>query len=105
MTEVLHGSREKCSDWASPDQHFRYTIFFMVSDEQIQKWADEAEAGYDVEEFKRRGRGRPGRGTEPTQIVAVRLTAEELSALDEVAQRENLSRSEAIRRALANFAT
>ena len=76
----------------------------MVSDEQIQKWADEAEAGYDVEELKRRGRGRPGRGAEPTQIVAVRLTVEELSALDEVAQRENLSRSEAIRRALANFA-
>ena len=76
----------------------------MVSDEQIQKWADEAAAGYDVEELKRQSRGRPGRGAEPTQIVAVRLTAEELSALDKVAKRENLSRSEAIRRALANFA-
>ncbi len=38
------------------------------------------------------------------QVVAVRLTAEELTALDEVAEREHLSRSEAIRRALANFA-
>lgn len=76
----------------------------VVSDEQIQKWADEAEAGYDVEELKRRGRGRPGRGAEPMQVVAVRLTAEEIAALDAVAEREHLSRSEAIRRALADFA-
>lgn len=76
----------------------------MVSDEQIQKWADEAEAGYDVEALKRRGRGRPGRGAEPAQVVAVRLTAEELAALDAFAEKEQLSRSEAIRRALADFA-
>lgn len=76
----------------------------MVSAEQIQQWADEAEAGYDVEELKRRGRGRPGRGAEPMQVVAVRLTAEELSALDAIAERDHLSRSEAIRRALAGFA-
>lgn len=76
----------------------------MVSEEQIQQWADEAEDGYDVEELKRRGRGRPGRGAEPMQVVAVRLTAEEVAALDEVARREHLSRSEAIRRALADFA-
>lgn len=76
----------------------------MVSEEQIQRWADEAEAGYDVQELKRRGRGRPGRGAEPMQVVAVRLTAEEVAALDVVAEREHLSRSEAIRRALADFA-
>ncbi|MEE6282833.1 ribbon-helix-helix domain-containing protein [Georgenia sunbinii] len=76
----------------------------MVADEQIQKWADEAEAGYDVESLKRRGRGRPGRGAEPMQVVAVRLTAEELAAVDELAKREHVSRSEAIRRALAAFA-
>ncbi len=75
----------------------------MVSEEQIQRWADEAEAGYNVQELKRRGRGRPGRGAEPMQVVAVRLTAEEVAALDAVAEREHLSRSEAIRRALADF--
>lgn len=74
----------------------------MVTDEQIQKWADEAEAGYDVEELKRRGRGRPGRGAEPMQVVAVRLTIEEIAALDELAAREHLSRSETVRRALAD---
>ena len=76
----------------------------MVAEGQIQKWADEAEAGYDVDDLKRRGRGRPGRGAEPMQVVAVRLTAEEIEALDAVAKRDHLTRSEAIRRALANFA-
>ena len=75
-----------------------------VSDDQIQKWADEAEAGYDVDALKRRGRGRPGRGAEPMQVVAVRLTAEELDALDAAAAKQDMTRSEAIRAALAHFA-
>lgn len=76
----------------------------MVTEEQIQKWAEEAEAGYDVEELKRRGRGRPGRGAEPMQVVAVRLTVGEIAALDEAAAKHDMSRSEAIRAALARFA-
>ena len=76
----------------------------VVSEEQIQQWADEAEAGYDVDILKRRGRGRPGRGAEPMQVVAVRLTAEELDALDAAAAKNDMSRSEAIRAALAHFA-
>lgn len=54
----------------------------QVTDAQTQEWVDEAEAGYDVEELKRRGRGRPGRGSDPMQVIAVRLTAEEIAALD-----------------------
>lgn len=75
----------------------------VVTDEQIQDWADEAEAGYDVDELKQRGRGRPGRGAEPMQVVAVRLTAEELDALDAAAAKNEMSRSEAIRAALASL--
>lgn len=75
----------------------------MTSEQQIQEWAAEAEAGYDVAELRRRGRGRPGRGAEPMQVVAVRLTAEEIAALDDIAEKSDLSRSEAIRRALADF--
>lgn len=75
----------------------------MVTEGQIQQWADEAEAGYDVEELKRRGRGRPGRGAEPMQVVAVRLTTEELGALDAAAAKNDMSRSEAIRAALAHL--
>ncbi|MHB1007741.1 MAG: ribbon-helix-helix protein, CopG family [Propionibacteriaceae bacterium] len=97
--------RMRCVSWAgSCRDWFSSYDLFMVSEEQIQKWADEAEAGYDPAELKRRGRGRPGRGAEPMQVVAVRLTAEELEALDAAAERQNLSRSEAIRAALAHYA-
>ncbi len=75
----------------------------MVTDEQIQDWADEAEAGHDVDQLKRRGRGRPGRGAEPMQVVAVRLTVAELASLDAAAAKNDMSRSEAIRAALAEL--
>lgn len=71
-----------------------------VTEEQIAAWVAEAEAGYDVEALKKRGRGRPGRGAEPSQVVALRLTLDEIAVLDERARRENKSRSEVIREAL-----
>ena len=72
-----------------------------VTEEQIATWAAEAEAGYDVEALKKRGRGRPGRGAEPSRVVALRLTAEELADIDERAAREGKTRSDIIREALA----
>ena len=75
----------------------------VASDEQIQKWADEAEAGYDITQLKRRRRGRPGRAAEPMQVIAVRLTADELEALGAAAERHRLTRSDAIRAALAHY--
>lgn len=75
-----------------------------VSDEQIAAWAAEAEAGYDVEALKKRGRGRPGRGARPSQVVAVRLTVDELAAIDARAEREHKTRSEAMRDALTGYA-
>ncbi len=96
--------RRRAEGSAFADVRFSLYDYGMVDDEQIQQWADEAEAGYDVAELKRRGRGRPGRGAEPMQVIAVRLTAEEIAALDAAARREHLSRSETIRRALADFA-
>lgn len=71
-----------------------------ITEEQIAAWSAEAEAGYDVEALKKRGRGRPGRGAEPSQVVALRLTLEEIAAIDERAEREGKSRSEVIREAL-----
>jgi len=72
-----------------------------VTEEQIAAWADEAEAGYDVEALKKRGRGRPGRGAGPSEVVALRLTADEIASLDARAAREGKSRSQVIRDALA----
>jgi len=93
---------------------FRYTIIGMatsetikgkaVTEEQIATWAAEAEAGYDVELLKKRGRGRPGRGAEPSQVVALRLTLDEIAELDARAEREGKTRSEVIREALTNSA-
>lgn len=71
-----------------------------ATEEQIAAWAAEAEAGYDITALKKRGRGRPGRGAEPSQVVALRLTREEIAAIDERAKREGKSRSEVIREAL-----
>lgn len=72
-----------------------------VSETQVEEWVAEAEAGYDVEELRRRSGGRPGRASEPSQVVPVRLTADELAAVMARADREHLNRSEAIRAALA----
>lgn len=73
-----------------------------VTEEQIEAWADEAETEVDVAALKKRGRGRPGRGAEPSRVIALRLTADEISALDARAEREGKSRSEVIREALAS---
>lgn len=50
-------------------------------------------------------RGRPLRGTEPSATVTVRLTTEELQAVEARSEREEISRSEAIRWALAEWLT
>ncbi|MDR6867505.1 cobalamin biosynthesis protein CobD/CbiB [Microbacterium resistens] len=72
-----------------------------ISEAQVDEWVAEAEAGYGVEELLRRTGGRPARGDEAAQVVPVRLTAAELAAVMERADREHLNRSEAIRAALA----
>ncbi len=71
-----------------------------VTEEQIAEWVSEAEAGYDITALKKRGRGRPGRGAQPSQVVAIRFTPEELDDLDARAEREGTTRSEVIREAL-----
>ncbi|QIM15594.1 ribbon-helix-helix protein, CopG family [Leucobacter insecticola] len=71
-----------------------------VTEEQIAAWVAEAEAGYDAEVLKQRGRGRPGRGAEPSQVVALRLTVDEITVLDERAQNAGKTRSDVIREAL-----
>ncbi|AZI57519.1 ribbon-helix-helix protein, CopG family [Nakamurella antarctica] len=75
-----------------------------VSEEQISEWVVEAEANPNIEALKVRGRGRPGRGAKPSQVVALRLTIDELASIDAVAEREHKTRSELIREALAKYA-
>lgn len=72
----------------------------LITEEQIQAWADEAEAGYDYATLKKRGRGRPGRGAVASQVIALRLTQEEIRALDARVREEGTTRSDVIREAL-----
>ncbi len=75
-----------------------------VTEQEIAAWADEAEVGYDVAALEKRGRGRPGRGAMPSQVVALRLTLDEIAELDARAAREGKTRSEVIREALTSYA-
>lgn len=72
-----------------------------VSEAQVDEWVAEAEAGYNVDELRRRAGGRPARGDEPSEVFPVRLTASELAAVMFRAEREHMNRSEAFRAALA----
>lgn len=73
-----------------------------LTDELIEKLADEAEAGYDVEEILgRRGkRGRPSLGSGPSTVESVRLDPELKARLAQRAEDEGVSVSEVIREAL-----
>lgn len=74
-----------------------------ITEQQLNKWVAEAEEGYDVELLRKRGRGRPGRGAEASQVVTVRLTPDELASLDRIAAEKRMSRSELMRRAINAF--
>ncbi|MGO1507756.1 MAG: CopG family transcriptional regulator [Microbacteriaceae bacterium] len=74
-----------------------------VSDAQVQAWADEAEAGYDVEELQKRW-GRPPRAERASQVVPTRFSDAELAELMARADREGLDRSAAIRAAVRAWA-
>ena len=76
-----------------------------VSDKQIQVWADEAEAGYDLQQLPRPTPGRPPVGRGPGTVVTVRLDEELLAALLKRAADEGIAnRSEAVRAAVKQWA-
>ena len=73
-----------------------------IDDDLIETLADEADAGYDVEELvARRGRrGRPRLGKERSSVESVRLDPEMKQKLADRASQEGVSASEVIRQAL-----
>jgi hypothetical protein len=76
-----------------------------ISDETVERLADEAESGYDVDTLiGRRGkRGRPTLGTSPATVESVRLDPELRRELMERAQAEGTTTSELIREALRRY--
>ena len=75
----------------------------VLTDADVEAPAEEAERGYDVNEFKTRRRGRPMLGSGPSEIVPVRLDPELKRAVDARAEAEHRSASEIIREALRRF--
>jgi len=76
-----------------------------ITDTDVEAMADEAEAGYDIDELiARRGkRGRPALGSAPATVESVRLDPELRDELAARAAVEGLSASELIRKALRNY--
>ena len=74
----------------------------IVTDEEIQALADEAEAGYDVSKLRRRP-GRPSLGTAAADVFPVRLDPELRAALEARAQRDGTNASDVMRTALRAY--
>ncbi|HSM64803.1 MAG TPA: CopG family transcriptional regulator [Ilumatobacteraceae bacterium] len=74
-----------------------------LTDADIEELADEAEQGYDVDELKRRRRGRPMLGSAPAEVVPVRLDPELRRAVEDRARDDDTTVSALIREAIRRF--
>jgi hypothetical protein len=73
-----------------------------LTDDDIQRLADEAAAGYEPSQLRSRG-GRPRMGSAPAEVVPVRLDPELRAAVEARASADHTSTSEIIREALRRF--
>lgn len=73
-----------------------------IPEEEIERLAAEAEAGYEPARLRRRG-GRTPMGSGPAEVVPVRLDPELRQALEARARAEATTASEVIRRALRDY--
>ena len=75
-----------------------------VTKELLERLADEAERGYDVDELLRRRRGgRPSMGSAPSSVESVRLDPELKRDLLARAAEDEVSVSELIRTAIRSY--
>lgn len=86
-----------------PRDHGRLKDGKAITDEMVEKMADEAEAGYDVDEIERRRGGRPSIGSGPASVESVRLDPELKRELLVRASKDGISVSEVIREALRTY--
>ena len=73
-----------------------------LTDDVLNRMAQEAEAGLDVSKLRRRP-GRPAMGSRPADALPVRLDPELRRAVDERAAAEHTSSSEVVRNALRRY--
>lgn len=74
----------------------------VVTDEEIEALAAEAEEGYDVDKLKKRV-GRPAMGSSAAEVFPVRLDPELRAAIEARAKKEHKNTSEVIREALRSY--
>jgi hypothetical protein len=74
-----------------------------ITDELVEKLADRAEGGYDVDETLRRRGGRPPIGSAAASVESVRLDPELRQALAQRAERDHETTSSIIRKALRKY--
>jgi Ribbon-helix-helix protein, copG family len=87
-----------------PKDHGKLKDGSPVTDEVIEKLADEPEAGYDIDAIRRRrAGGRPAMGSGPASVESVRLDPELKKELLLRASRDGVSVSEVIRQALRTY--
>ena len=73
-----------------------------LTDHDIQRLADQAEAGYNPNHLRPRG-GRPRMGSAPAEFVPVRLDPELRAAVEARASADQTSISEIIRETIRRF--
>lgn len=73
-----------------------------LTDETLDRMAEEAEAGLDVTKLRRRP-GRPAMGSGPAETLPVRLDPELRRAVDERAESEHTTASGVVREALRRY--
>ena len=77
-----------------------------ITDEHIEQWGREAEAGLDVDKLNqtvRRGRARPAMGSAAAAALPVRLDPKLRASVVERAERAGVAQGEVIRRALRAY--
>ena len=73
-----------------------------LTDEVLDRMADEAEAGLDITKLRRRP-GRPAMGSGPAEALPLRLDPELRDALDHRAAAEHTTASAVVREALRRY--
>jgi hypothetical protein len=73
-----------------------------LTEDVLNRMAEEAEAGLDVSKLRRRP-GRPAMGSGPAESLPVRLDPELRRAVDERAAAENTTSSEVVREAIRRY--
>jgi uncharacterized protein (DUF4415 family) len=76
-----------------------------ITDADVQRLAEEAERGHDVDALiaRRNKRGRPALGSAPASVESVRLDPELRDQLTARAQADGTTPSEVIRKALRDY--